>query len=138
MASQLNVATGAPLYAPASALPAAGDYTGVVIDATGLSVNPALCPSLLTEDGRVVYGAGTLGASRVSTLGVATYAKTLEQAKEKGAGAKPLVIQALKAVGEYACDLVLPGPLVDALFALQVEKNVVDGGHVIILTRGVE
>jgi len=138
LAAQLNPATGAPLYAPAAALPAAGDYTGVVIDATGLSVNPALCPSLLTEDGRVVYGAGTLGASRVSTLGVATYAKTLEQAKEKGAGAKPLVIQALKAVGEYACDLVLPGPLVDALFALQTEKNVVDGGHVIILTRGVE
>jgi len=67
-------ADGAPAYVPANPGAAASDYTGVIIDATGLAADPALCPTLLTEDGRVVYGAGTLGPERVSTLGVASYA----------------------------------------------------------------
>jgi hypothetical protein len=113
-------------------------YTGVVIDATGLQADPALAPTLLTEDGFVVYGAETLGPERVSALGVAPYVKTLEQAKEKGAGAKPLVIKALKAVGEYACDLVLPSDLVDVLFQLDLKEDVLKGGRLVIMTRGIE
>jgi hypothetical protein len=118
--------------------PVDADYTGVIIDATGLEANPALSPTLLTEDGFVVYGAETLGAERISSLGVARYAKTLEQAKEKGAGAKPFVIKALKSVGEYACDLVLPSDLVDILFQLQQDKGLLDAGPVVIMTRGLE
>jgi hypothetical protein len=113
-------------------------YTGVVIDATGLQADPALAPALLTEDGFVVYGAETLGPERVSALGVAPYVKTLEQAKEKGAGAKPLVIKALRAVGEYACDLVLPSDLVDVLFQLDLKEDVLKGGRLVIMTRGLE
>lgn len=124
-------ANAAPLYQPAAgASVAPGDYTGVVIDATGLDLDPALAPVLLTEDGKVVYGKVGEGA--------ATYARTLEQARTKGAGAKPLIVKALKAAGEYACDLVMPAPLVDLLFSLQEQKDVVRKGHVVILTRGLE
>lgn len=124
-------ANAAPLYQPAAGVSVApGDYTGVVIDATGLDLDPALAPVLLTEDGKVVYGKVGEGA--------ATYARTLEQARTKGAGAKPLIVKALKAAGEYACDLVMPAPLVDLLFSLQEHKDVVNKGRVVILTRGLE
>ena len=129
---------GAPLYRNEGAETPAGDYTGVVIDATGLGADPALAPTLLTEDGFVVYGAETLGPARVSALGVASYVKTLEQAREKGAGAQPLVIKALKAVGEYACDLVLPSQIVDMLFQLDAQTDVLKGGRLVIMTRGLE
>lgn len=130
---------GAPVFVGgATDPPLEAAYTGVVIDATGLQADPALAPTLLTEDGFVVYGAETLGPERVSALGVAPYVKTLEQAKEKGAGAKPLVIKALKAVGEYACDLVLPSDLVDVLFQLDLKEDVLKGGRLVIMTRGLE
>ena len=130
---------GAPVFAGGGTdPPLEAGYTGVIIDATGLPADPALAPTLLTEDGFVVYGAETLGPERVSALGVAPYVKTLEQAKEKGAGAKPLVIKALKAVGEYACDLVLPSDLVDVLFQLDLQEDVLKGGRLVIMTRGLE
>jgi hypothetical protein len=129
---------GAPAYQPGTLPASVGDYTGVVIDATGLPADPALAPTLLTEDGFVVYGAETLGPERVSALGVASYVKTLEQAKEKGAGAQPLVVKALKAVGEYACDLVLPSQIVDILFQLDAQADVLKGGRLVIMTRGLE
>lgn len=139
LAAQVPAANaGAPIYKIKGAGTPTGDYTGVVVDATGLGAEPALAPTLLTEDGFVVYGAETLGPARVSALGVAPYAKTLEQGQEKGAGAKPLVIKALKAVGEYACDLVLPSQIVDMLFQLDLQKDVLKGGRVVIMTRGVE
>jgi len=130
---------GAPLFVGGGTdPPLEAGYTGVIIDATGLPADPALAPTLLTEDGFVVYGAETLGPERVSALGVAPYVKTMEQAREKGAGAQPLVIKALKAVGEYACDLVLPSDLVDVLFELDAREDVLKGGHLVILTRGIE
>lgn len=139
LAAQVPAANaGAPAYRPGTAPASSGDYTGVVIDATGLASNPALSPTLLTEDGFVVYGAETLGPERVSALGVASYVKTLEQAQEKGAGARPLVIKALKAVGEYACDLVLPSQIVDILFQLDAQTDVLKGGRLVIMTRGLE
>jgi hypothetical protein len=128
---------GAPVFVGGGTDPTLeAGYTGVVVDATGLGADPALAPTLLSEDGFVVYGAETLGPKRVSALGVASYVKTLEQAKEKGAGAKPLVIKALKAVGEYACDLVLPSDLVDVLFQLDLKEDVLKGGRLVIMTRG--
>jgi len=124
-------ASGAPLYQPAAgANVPPGDYTGVIIDATGLDLDPALAPALLTEDGKVIYGKAGEGYT--------AYARTLEQAREKGAGARPLIVKALKAAGEYACDLVMPAPLVDLLFSLQEQKDVVNKGHVVILTRGLQ
>ena len=41
-------------------------------------------------------------------------------------------------MGEYACDLVLPKDLVDILFSLQNKDELLDGGHLVILTRGLQ
>jgi hypothetical protein len=128
----------APRYVGEGGAPLAEEYTGVIVDASHLGAAPALSPTLLTEDGYVVYSAETLVAERVSALGVASYVKTLEQAQEKGAGSKPFIVKALKAVGEYACDLVLPSDVVDLLFTLDQEKELLKNRPLVILTRGVE
>ena len=41
-------------------------------------------------------------------------------------------------MGEYACDLVLPSQIVDILFQLDAQADVLKGGRLVIMTRGLE
>jgi hypothetical protein len=79
--------------------------TGLVIDARGLKVTPALAPRVLGADGKPVYSVDSLSAEARKTSGVASYVQSLDEAKKNmKAGDKPLVIKASDAKGT---DLVL-------------------------------
>ncbi len=74
--------------------------TGLVIDARGLKVMPALAPRLLDDAGKPVYTIDSLSAEARKSAGVASYMQSLEDAqKSLKAGDKPLVIKAAKANG---------------------------------------
>lgn len=78
-----------------------GDHaTGLVIDARGLKVTPALAPRLLDAAGKPVYSVDSLSADARKSSGVASYVQSLEEAKKSmKAGDKPLVLKASKANG---------------------------------------
>jgi hypothetical protein len=80
--------------------------TGLVIDARGLKVTPALAPRLLAApDAKVVYSIDSLSADARKSSGVASYVQSLDEAKKSmKAGDKPLVVKAAEAKGT---DLVL-------------------------------
>ncbi len=74
------------------------NYTGLVVDARGTGVNPALFPVIADKDDNVVYGAGMVTGGALSRRGAAVYA--LEKSKNpEGArlGPNPLRIKALPA-----------------------------------------
>jgi hypothetical protein len=74
--------------------------TGLVIDARGLSVTPALQPRILDEAGKVLYGAAYLSDDARKSKGVASYFQSLDSAKKSPVvGEKPLVIKAAKVNG---------------------------------------
>ena len=74
--------------------------TGLVIDARGLKVMPALAPRVLDDAGKPVYTIDSLSAEARKSAGVASYMQSLEEAqKSLKAGDKPLVIKAAKANG---------------------------------------
>lgn len=74
--------------------------TGLVIDARGLKLTPALMPRVLDGDGKPVYSIDSLSADARKTSGVAAYVASLDDAqKSPKAGDKPLVIKAAKAQG---------------------------------------
>ena len=74
--------------------------TGLVIDARGLKVTPALAPRLLDAAGKPVYSVDSLSADARKSSGVASYVQSLEEAKKSmKAGDKPLVLKASKASG---------------------------------------
>lgn len=74
--------------------------TGLVIDARGLQVTPALQPRLLDEAGKVLYGAAFLSEDARKSKGVASYFQSLDTAKKSSVvGEKPLVIKAAKVNG---------------------------------------
>jgi hypothetical protein len=112
-----------------------GEYSGIVIDASGLDLNPALYPNIVTEDGKLVYGAQFLDPEYTLMNGVSTYVRSLEEAKNLGAGDSPFVVKALKTMGAFAADLVLPGIVVDQLFGLEEQYNHLSEGRVVIMTR---
>lgn len=80
-------------------------HTGVIVDASGLGVKPALAPRLVDGKGREVYGPSAVEAASRKTQGVASYHGSVEEARQsERVGDKPLI---LKASGVKGTDLVL-------------------------------
>ncbi|HLL55709.1 MAG TPA: hypothetical protein VK447_19265 [Myxococcaceae bacterium] len=81
-------------------------HTGLVVDARGLGVKPALSPKLLDGEGKALYSAGCLSEEARKQKAPASYFPSLDSATghKDLVGAKPLVVKASKASGS---DLVL-------------------------------
>ena len=104
------VAGGAPAPAPAAApaAPKPGTVTGLIIDARGLGLRPAMSPKVLDQNGGVVYGAGNFTREFAVKFGVAGYSKNLEQAQQDPrVVGNPLVVKGVGVQGANKADLVL-------------------------------
>lgn len=85
-------------------------YTGLIIDARGLGVKPAMSPQVLDEAGSAVYSATSVSREYALQMGLVGYAKDVESAKANDRiGTTPLVIKAKGKQGEKAADVVLSG-----------------------------
>ena len=81
--------------APQGAPAPAQAYTGVVIDARGYNLKPAMIPQIFTDDGKLVYGASIVDPQAVRQIGVAGYSSCIDCPKAvERVGDKPLVIKA--------------------------------------------
>ncbi len=104
--------------------------SGLIVDARGLDVTPALAPRLLDEQGKEVYGIAFLSVEARRSVGVAAYAKVMADAKKSNrVGERPLVVKALKAAGS---DLTLGSAAVRALEE-SAPKYLTDGRVLIVL-----
>ncbi len=75
-----------------------GNYTGLVVDASGLKISPSMLPKVMTPDKAVIYGSGNIDPDRVIEYGMAVYTVTLEDGiKHSRSGANPLVVKAIGA-----------------------------------------
>jgi len=102
------VAGGAPAPAAAPAAPKPGTVTGLIIDARGLGLRPAMSPKVLDQNGGVVYGAGNFTREFAVKFGVAGYSKNLEQAQQDPrVVGNPLVVKGVGVQGANKADLVL-------------------------------
>ncbi|MBI3182241.1 MAG: hypothetical protein HYZ28_08865 [Myxococcales bacterium] len=103
--------------------------TGLVVDARGLKVVPALGPRLIDESGKQLYGPETVAPDARKQSGVAVYASSLDEAKRSTrAGEKPLVIKAAKAEGS---DLIVPAGEVKRV--LEANSSYLAEGRVVIV-----
>ena len=74
--------------------------TGLVVDARGLKVAPALAPRILGADGKAVYSADSMSEEARKAKGVASYFKDLAAAQKSAlVGEKPLVLKAARGEG---------------------------------------
>jgi hypothetical protein len=76
-----------------------GNYTGLIIDARGLKVQPAMAPRILKADGTPIYGVGDFDIDKVIEQGLASYYRDMDAARaDKRAGDNPLI---LRPIGVY-------------------------------------
>lgn len=111
------------------------NYTGLIIDARGYQVKPALVPKILDEDGREIYGSAYVSRTWAVKWGMAGYAKTPEQAIAlvDRIGANPGMVKALKATGANRCDLVISNKDAMDIRAIAKSSKFLSDCRVIIL-----
>jgi hypothetical protein len=83
-------------------------YTGLIVDARGLGVRPAMVPKILNEDGREVYGSAWVNRDYAVREGMVGYLKDpLAAQTNPRVTDKPLMVKALKVSGDARVDLVV-------------------------------
>jgi hypothetical protein len=110
----------------------APEGTGLLVDARGLEVSPALAPRILDEQGNELYGPGMLSEAARKAGGGAGYAKDPEVARKelgKRLGDRPVTVKAVRARG---ADLFLSGA--DAASLAGKAPGFLAEGRVVIVT----
>lgn len=82
-------------------------YTGLIVDARGMNFSPCFSPKIWTTSGKEVWGSFEVSSEFVNSVGIAAFAKTLEQAKvltDRGAP-NQFMVKALKVMN--VCDVVI-------------------------------
>ncbi|MFC1858815.1 LPP20 family lipoprotein [Thermodesulfobacteriota bacterium] len=85
-----------------------GVYTGLVVDARGLSARPAMAPKLLDEQGQEIYGSAFVSREYAVQQGMAGYAKNPMTAQSNQRVAdNPLTVKGLRTEGPGLSDIVI-------------------------------
>jgi hypothetical protein len=83
-------------------------FTGLIIDARGVDLRPAMAPKILDEQGNEVYGTGYVDREYAVQIGVVGYEKDLNRARSnERVTNNPMVVKALKSAGTKNCDVVI-------------------------------
>lgn len=117
-------ATPPVLMTPPAGAPAVTGqlYTGLIIDARGLNVKPAMAPKVLNEDGKEVYGSAWINRDYAVREGMAGYMKDRDAAQSNPRVTdKPLMVKALKVSGDARVDTVISNA--DALMLQSASQN---------------
>lgn len=102
-----NAAPAAPAYGQPAAQ-SGGAYSGLVIDAKGLGLRPAMSPKILDESGQEVYGSKYVSRDWAVQIGMVGYDKDVNRARANDrVTANPLVVKAIKVSGENKADVVV-------------------------------
>ena len=114
--------------------PSSGDITGIIIDAKGLKVRPALAPKVIDKDGSIVYGPGDYSREYAVTQGVVGYSKTIESAtKDSRVEGNPLVIKATGVSGQNSTDVIIGNDDIKRVGLANTSYGVLKDCRVIIL-----
>lgn len=83
-------------------------YTGLVVDARNISVNPSIALRLLDEDGKEVYGAKFASREFAVQKGMSGYLKDINSAKKNSrVGNHPLSVKGLRTTGPGNSDIII-------------------------------
>lgn len=83
-------------------------FTGLIVDARGLGVRPAMAPKVLNESGIEVYGSAWINREWAVREGMAGYLKDPVQAQQNPRVTDtPLLVKAIKTSGDARVDVVI-------------------------------
>lgn len=104
------LAEAPPEVPPATYVPPK-PYTGLIVDARGLDLQPSMSPRIVARNGRTVYSAASSDTGYVARYGLVGYEKNGDSARRSdrvgGDEANPFVVKAADVTGLYRGDAVL-------------------------------
>lgn len=111
-----------------------GAYTGLIINAQGLGVKPALSPRILDENGNEVYGSSKVDRQYAISQGMAGYAKSPASARNNPRVApNPVVVKALRAAGRAGTDIIVDNESAELIRDLSKTQNFLEKCRVMIV-----
>lgn len=109
-------------------------YTGLIVDARGLKVTPALAPVIYGQDGLGAYGPFSVSRTNAIANGVVAYATSASpDALRERVGSKPLTVKALSAYGSWRTDLVISSSMARLVRVIMRPGDIVDTCRVVIV-----
>jgi len=113
---------------------AVSGYSGVIIDARGMKVTPALAPVIYGREGLGAYGAFLVSRANAVKKGVVAYANTSDLAvlKER-VGNNPLRVKAVSAYGSWRTDVVIETSMGRLVRAIMKSGHIADNCAVVIV-----
>jgi hypothetical protein len=101
-----------------------GTVTGLIVDASGLGLRPAMAPKVLDEQGNEIYGSKFVSREYAVDIGMVGYDKNLDKAKQNERVADtPLVVKAVKTTGPNKTDVVLSSTDASKIHSLASNMN---------------
>ena len=83
-------------------------YSGLIVDAKGLDIQPAMAPRIVSEEGEEVYGTKYVSRKYAIDIGMAGYGKSINRARMNArVSDNPLIVKAVDASGPNQTDLVV-------------------------------
>lgn len=109
-------------------------YTGVLIDARDILVNPALFPKIFSDEGKEVYGLSFATAEYVSAQGLVNYTTSFSDAYQSDLlGINPLRITALRSTGQNKTDIIISDASAKMMHSSQHNLGLLEQCRVVIL-----
>ncbi len=109
-------------------------YTGLVVDARGTGVRPALVPRILTEDGQEAYSQSYVLAKYRQNQGIAAYVSDPAAAKtHPKVTDNPLYVKALRPAGNSQTDLVISNAAAQTIHGVKDHFEFLEKAQVILI-----
>ncbi len=109
-------------------------YTGLVVNAKGLSADPSIAPRIVDEKGKEVFSSAFVGEDGLKEGGIAVYVSDVAEAKDNElVGKTPLVVKALRLAKKSKTDLVISNADADKLRDSSTDLSFLREGKVVIV-----
>ena len=109
-------------------------YTGLIIDARGLGLRPALAPQVFDEKGEIVYGQRQVDREWLLKFGMASYSRDLADARANDrVGDNPMVVSAKEVSGANRTDVVIDDQAAETLLGVSENLTFLQDCRVIFL-----
>lgn len=104
-----------------------GVFTGLIVDAKGLGLRPAMAPKILDEAGNEIYGSRYVSREWAVKIGMVGYEKDTNRARTNDRVTNnPLIVRGLKAAGPNRADVVVSNADAAAIRNAAASMNFLD------------
>lgn len=109
-------------------------YTGLIVDARGIGVLPAMVPLILDENGKEIYGPAFISREYAVQYRTCDYVRTPEIAVQLArAGPNPLIIKGLRAKSQGSCNILVSAADAAKLRGISAHLNFLKECRVVIV-----